>query len=166
MTPSIRRPNPRAGLLARFLTNLRSRFGRDEAGASAVEFALIAPVLFMLCLGTFQFGITINNYLELTDGVRAGGRQFAISRSSTTPYSVSVALVKSSAANLTAGSITVTTSVNGTACASDAACTTALSTAAAGTATTTATYPCNLTVMGVNFAPSCTLTSTTSDMIE
>ena len=142
------------------------RFRKDVSGASAVEFALIVPFLLFLVVGLFQFGITINNYLELTDGVRAGGRQFAISRSSSTPYSASVAQVKSSAANLTAANVVVTTSINGAACASDSACTTALSGAAGGTATTTATYPCNLTVMGVNFAPSCTLKSTTSDMIE
>ncbi|HWE48093.1 MAG TPA: TadE/TadG family type IV pilus assembly protein [Caulobacteraceae bacterium] len=146
--------------------SLKRSFTRDDSGATAVEFALIVPFLLMLCVGTFQFGITINNYLELTDGVRAGGRQFAISRSSATPYSTSVAQVKSSAANLTAANVTVTTKINGTACASDATCSTALNAAAGGTATTIATYPCNLTVMGVNFAPSCTLTSTTSDMIE
>ncbi len=142
------------------------RFQKSDSGASAVEFALIVPFLLFLVCGLFQFGITINNYLELTDGVRSGGRQFAISRAATTPYTTSVSAVKTSAANLTAGSVTVTLSVNSVACASDAACTTALSTASGGTATATATYPCNLSIMGVNFAPSCTLTSTTSDMIE
>jgi Flp pilus assembly protein TadG len=143
-----------------------AKFQSSNSGASAVEFAMIVPFLLFLVCGLFQFGITINNYLELTDGVRSGGRQFAISRSATTPYTTSVAAVKNSAANLTAGSVTVTLSVNSVACASDSACTTALTTASGGTATATATYPCNLTIMGVNFAPSCTLTSTTSDMIE
>jgi Flp pilus assembly protein TadG len=146
--------------------NRKRSFTREDSGASAVEFALIVPFLLMLCVGTFQFGLTINNYLELTDGVRAGGRQFAISRANATPYTVSVAQVKSSAANLTAANVAVTIKVNGTACSTDAACSTALNAASGGTATTIATYPCNLTVMGVNFAPSCTLTSTTSDMIE
>jgi Flp pilus assembly protein TadG len=142
------------------------KFRFNDSGASAVEFALIVPFLLFLVVGLFQFGIAINNYLELTDGVRSGGRQFAISRSSATPYTSAVAAVKASAANLTAASVTVTVKVNGTACGSDGACTTALSAAAGGTALTTATYPCNLTIMSVNFAPGCTLTSSTSDLIE
>jgi Flp pilus assembly protein TadG len=141
-------------------------FRGDASGASAVEFALVVPFLLFLVVGLFQFGITINNYLELTDGVRSGGRAFAIARTNATPYTSSVAAVKSSAANLTAANVTVTLSINGTGCSSDAACTTALATASGGTATATATYPCSLSIMGVNFAPSCTLTSTTSDLIE
>jgi Flp pilus assembly protein TadG len=141
-------------------------FRGDASGASAVEFALVVPFLLFLVVGLFQFGITINNYLELTDGVRSGGRQFAISRTTSTPYTSSVNAVKNSAANLTAANVTVTLSVNGAGCSSDSACTTALATSSGGTATATATYPCSLSIMGVNFAPSCTLTSTTSDLIE
>jgi Flp pilus assembly protein TadG len=143
-----------------------AKFQGNDSGASAVEFALVVPFLLFLVCGLFQFGITINNYLELTDGVRSGGRQFAISRSAATPYTTSVAAVKNSAANLTAANVTVTLSVNSVTCASDAACITALSTASGGTATAKATYPCDLSIMGVNFSPNCTLTSSTSDMIE
>lgn len=138
----------------------------DDAGTAAVEFALILPALLMILLGIVQFGLTLNNYLELTDGVREGGRTFAVSRSSSTPYTSATGAVTSSAPNLTAGSITTTISVNGTACATDSACTTALAAAPGGAASVTSTYPCNLTVMAVNFAPGCTLTSTTTDLIE
>ena len=61
--------NLRAGLGA--ILGRDREFGRDNSGASAVEFALIVPFLLFLVVGLFQFGITINNYLELTDGVRA-----------------------------------------------------------------------------------------------
>ena len=74
--------------------------------------------------------------------------------------------ITSAAPNLTAGSVTVTTKVNGTTCSTDSACSTALSTAAGESATVTATYPCNLTIMGVNFASGCTLSATTADIIE
>ena len=140
----------------------------DHSGAQAVEFALIAPLLLTLIMGIIQFSITLNNYIELTEAVRTGARNLAISRamSSATPYTTTVADIGASAGNLTASSITVTMSVNGTSCTSDSTCTTALSTAAGDTAAVTATYPCNLTVMGVNFLPSCTLQSQTADLVE
>lgn len=141
---------------------------RDHSGAQAVEFALIAPLLLMLIMGIIQFSITLNNYIELTEGVRTGARNLAISRAmaSATPYSTTVSNISASAGNLTAGNITVTVSVNGTTCSSDSTCSTALSSAAGETASVTATYPCNLTVMGVNFLPTCTLQSQTSDLVE
>jgi Flp pilus assembly protein TadG len=141
-----------------------------------VEFALIAPLLFMVLFGLVTFGIAINNYIELTDSVRSGGRALAIARASTTgssstPYSSTISSIDASAPNLTAGNITVTVTIapvggSGTACSSDTTCATALSAAEGGTATVTASYPCNLTVMQFNFAPSCTLSASTSDLIE
>jgi hypothetical protein len=100
--------------------------------------------------------------------VRNGARNFAISRAtaSSSPYSTTVTAITSAAPNLTAASVTVTATVNGTACSSDSGCATALNAAAGETATVTATYPCNLTIMGFNFAPSCTLTAQTSDLVE
>ena len=60
-------------LRAKFGAVLRDgvKFQRNDSGASAVEFALVVPFLLFLVCGLFQFGITINNYLELTDGVRS-----------------------------------------------------------------------------------------------
>jgi Flp pilus assembly protein TadG len=138
----------------------------DESGAMAVEFALVGPILLVILLGILQFGVTLNNYLELTDGVRVGGRTLAIGRATSTPLTSVTNAVRSAAANLTPGSITITASINGASCASDSACTTALASAVGGSATVTASYPCDLDVMGVNFAPHCTLTSTTSDLVE
>ncbi|HEX4198955.1 MAG TPA: TadE/TadG family type IV pilus assembly protein [Caulobacteraceae bacterium] len=141
-----------------------------------MEFALIAPVLFLVLFGIVTFGIAINNYIELTDSVRSGGRALAIARASTTgasstPYSSTVSAIDASAPNLTAGSIGITVTIapvggGGASCNTDTACATALSAAEGGTATVTATYPCNLTVMQFNFAPSCTLSASTSDLIE
>jgi Flp pilus assembly protein TadG len=140
----------------------------DRSGAQAVEFALIAPLLLTLIMGIIQFSITLNNYIELTEGVRTGARNLAISRAmaSATPYTSTVSDISASAGNLTAGSISVTVNVNGTACTTDSGCSTALSTAAGQTASVSATYPCNLQVMGVNFLSGCTLRSQTSDLVE
>jgi Flp pilus assembly protein TadG len=143
----------------------------DCSGSPAVEFALISPMLLLLLFGICNAGVIINNYMELTDSVRVGSRQLALGRSNTTPWSTAKSAITSSGANLTASQLTITTLVNGAACASDAACVTALSAAAGQPASVTATYPCsyllsNITVNGVNLAQSCTLTSTSTERVE
>lgn len=148
------------------VSRLPSDAARDRTGIAAVEFALVAPVLMLVLFGIIQFGLTLNNYLVLTDAVQAGARQFSISRASATPWTTATTAVTSAAPNLTAANITITLRVNGTACASDAACQTALSAAAGGASSVTATYPCNLAIMGVNYAPGCTLTSQTTNLVE
>jgi Flp pilus assembly protein TadG len=45
-----------------------------------VEFALCLPLLVLLLFGVIQFGIVFNNYVTLTDAVRAGARKAAVSR--------------------------------------------------------------------------------------
>ncbi|HEY7004667.1 MAG TPA: TadE/TadG family type IV pilus assembly protein [Gaiellaceae bacterium] len=45
-----------------------------------VEFTLVFPVLAILLFGVIQFGIAFNNYLAVTDAVRAGARQASVSR--------------------------------------------------------------------------------------
>ncbi len=44
------------------------------------EFALVLPLLALLLFGVIQFGIAFNNYITLTDAVRAGARKAAIGR--------------------------------------------------------------------------------------
>jgi Flp pilus assembly protein TadG len=142
------------------------RLARNRSGASAVEFALVAPILLLLAVGMAQFGIVLNQYIMLTEAVRDGARLLAIARGSSTPYSSTVNQVKSSAGSLTTSSLTITTTVNGSACATDSACSTALSSASGKAASVAATYPCRLQVMGINFISSCTLSSSTTEMIE
>lgn len=154
------------GALAQIMRTSRGDAAREEAGTAALEFAIVAPVLLMILLGIVQFGVTINNYLELTGGVGAGGRAFAIGRSSATPRTTATAMIASSAPNLTATNMVFTLQVNGAACATDAACQTALTAAVGGSASVSASYPCNLTIMGVNYAPNCTLTAKATDLIE
>jgi len=47
---------------------------RDESGASAVEFALVALVFIMLLTGIIQFGFTFFQYLEVVHAAREGAR--------------------------------------------------------------------------------------------
>lgn len=50
----------------------------SERGATAVEFALVLPVLIMILVGTFEFGLAYNNYLAITHAAREGARMAAV----------------------------------------------------------------------------------------
>jgi Flp pilus assembly protein TadG len=139
---------------------------KDCAGNSVIEFAFVAPLLCLLMIGMAQFGITLNNYVNLTSAVGSGARNFALSRGASTPYTSTTSLINSAAVNLTTASLTITIRVNGTACSLDTTCATALTAAQGLTASVSATYPCNLVVMGRDYAPSCLLSSSTSERIE
>jgi Flp pilus assembly protein TadG len=58
---------------------------KRENGQTMAEFALALPVLLVLLLGIFQFGVAFNNYVTLTDAVRAGARKAAVSRQASDP---------------------------------------------------------------------------------
>jgi Flp pilus assembly protein TadG len=58
---------------------------RNEKGQTMAEFALVLPLLAVLLFGVIQFGIVFNNYLDLTDAVRAGARKAAVSRNTSDP---------------------------------------------------------------------------------
>jgi Flp pilus assembly protein TadG len=161
--------------------------GIAERGAVAIEFAFLLPVLLLLLLGAIQFGLLLKNYVMLTNAVSVGAMQFAISRSNTTPASGTWSAITNAAPNLTpTTNITMTLSVNGTACTSasgvssastaasyDSACATALSAAAPsanGTlepATVNATFPCGTQLAWLNFwSSTCQLSSTISEGIQ
>jgi Flp pilus assembly protein TadG len=164
MTPPDSLPLNRRNISAPSSGVHRRSFG--DSGVSAVEFALIAPVLLSIVLGLCQFGLTLSNYVTLTGATQAGALLFGISRGAATPQTGTVNQIETSAPNLTPGQLTVTLSVNGTACTTDAACATALSAGAGKPAAVTASYPCNLVVMGINFSPTCTLTVNTTEIVQ
>jgi len=131
---------------------------RNERGANLIEFGLVFPLLLMITLGIMQVGILYNNWVMLTDGVRAGARVLAVSRlPNTDACALGVAAMKKATPTLNAANLTITTTV-------DANCTSLI---AGSDATLTATYPCDLTIMGINFAPKgCLLRATTTERIE
>jgi Flp pilus assembly protein TadG len=50
---------------------------RSEEGASAVEFAILAPLLFMLLFGIIGFGLAFLQVQSIRTAVREGGRYAA-----------------------------------------------------------------------------------------
>lgn len=49
-----------------------------ERGASAVEFALVLPVLIALVLGIIEFGFYFNQQISVTQAAREGARAYAV----------------------------------------------------------------------------------------
>ena len=56
----------------------RKKIFKSEKGASAVEFALILPILIILIFGIFEFAIAFNNYVTITHAAREGVRRAAV----------------------------------------------------------------------------------------
>ena len=52
----------------------RFRRRRGERGASAVEFALVVPLLLTFLLGTVELGMYMKDYVSMSSSVRAGAR--------------------------------------------------------------------------------------------
>ena len=67
---------------------------RDERGQTMAEFAIVLPVLVVLLFGVIQFGILFNNYVTLTDAVRAGARTAAVSRNDADPTGAATTAVR------------------------------------------------------------------------
>ena len=63
----------------------RNRRARREEGQAYVEFAFVLPVLLLIVMGIIQFGVVFKDYIALTDAIRVGARQAAVSRSITDP---------------------------------------------------------------------------------
>ena len=58
----------------------RRSFRRDERGTAVVEFALIAPLLFLLLFGIIDFGRALDYYNQVTQLAGQGARAAAVNR--------------------------------------------------------------------------------------
>jgi Flp pilus assembly protein TadG len=128
--------------------------GNRQQGQSMAEFTLILPVLAILLFGVIQFGVAFNNYLAVTDAVRAGARQAAVSRSLSPGQRASTveSRVRSAAKNLDQSKLKVfvTTSSNW----------------APGTdVSVRATYPYSISLLGA-VVKSGSLESSTTERVE
>ena len=60
------------------ITARRSRSSED--GQTAVEFALVLPILAVLLFAIVEFGVTFHDYVTVTDASRVAARKAAVSR--------------------------------------------------------------------------------------
>jgi Flp pilus assembly protein TadG len=161
--------------------------GRED-GQAILEFALVFSLLAVLLLGIVNFGITFYDQIQLTNAannaaqvIMAGAgvitdpcasANTAIATAApnlnnptiygSNPLSFSVTAYTSSTASTTDGPYQVVFSGSGgPSCSALAASLTEYQ-----QVVVTATYGCNLTIFGHNFAPSCKLSATTSEAVE
>ena len=147
--------------------------GRDlcnEHGQALVEFAMVLPVLALIVLGVLKFGTLYSNYTQIIDATRTGARQFALERGQGDPCGDTVGRITAAAGSVNTSNISVKltedsdthtyTYANGV---STGTCPTLVSGSAA---TVQTTYPCDLTFLGINFVPSCTLKATATERVE
>ena len=87
-----------------------ARIRKDEKGQTATELALVLPVFCLLLFGIIQFGIVFNNYVTLTDAVRAGARKAAVSRLEPGPCAAGENAVRSAGGGLDQGTLAVSCS--------------------------------------------------------
>jgi Flp pilus assembly protein TadG len=58
---------------------------RKEGGAVLVEFALVAPLLFLLLFGVIDFSLMMFSYISVRQGTSAGAREAAVIATSPPP---------------------------------------------------------------------------------
>jgi Flp pilus assembly protein TadG len=146
----------------------------DHTGSVLVEFTLVLPVLLFLILGLAQFGLIFYDYILVTNAAATGAREFSISRLDTTAYSDTVSAINSAATNLSG--LTVSLSVNGTACTTNSSCQTALQNAYVAATIppepvkVTVSYACSsnsiIPTTLISLAGVCPLTSTMQQPVE
>ncbi|MGZ4333115.1 MAG: TadE/TadG family type IV pilus assembly protein [Gaiellaceae bacterium] len=111
----------------------------NESGQALVEFALVAPILFLILFGIIQFGIAFMHSVALTDAVRAGARKAAVSRTAADPNAAATNAVLGAATDLDQATlkdgVTVTPGASGW--------------VAGGSVTVSAQYPYQINILGI-----------------
>jgi len=82
----------------------------SERGQTMTEFAIVLPLLVVLVFGVIQFGIAFNNYVALTDAVRAASRKGAVSRESGNPTGACTSAGYAAGGDLKAANLQITCS--------------------------------------------------------
>jgi Flp pilus assembly protein TadG len=76
------------------------------------EFALVLPILALLLFGVIQFGLVFNNYVTMTDAVRAGARKGAVSRHLADPAGAAQDATRKAASDLDQKKLNVNVTVS------------------------------------------------------
>jgi Flp pilus assembly protein TadG len=125
---------------------------RNQQGQTMTEFALVLPILAILLFGVIQFGLVFNNYITLTDAVRAGARKGAVARHLQDPGGAVETTVRNAATDLRESDLNVSVSASP-------------GWTPNAEVTVNATYPYSISLLGV-VVKSGRLTSTTKERVE
>jgi Flp pilus assembly protein TadG len=129
---------------------------RSEHGQTAVEFALVVPILIALLLGVVQAGIAFHNYLSVTDAARAVARKAILVRFTPLTQTQINQIADNASPDLDPAQLNATVAPD----PADPTFTTSGS-----TITVTVTYPYHLQLFGIPVVDG-TLTSTMKDRLE
>lgn len=132
-------------------------------GNAIVEMAFVLPILLTVVSGIYTFGRAFNNQLVLTHAVQEGALTVQAYNGivDTNPCIEAEQKANAVAVNLNRSNILYTFTYNGgTSVTSCAGVPSTLD--SKSSATFSATYPCNLSIYGVPFASSCTLTASST----
>ena len=113
----------------------RRAAGRSS-GQAMVEFALVAPVLFLLLIAIFQFGQAFTDYIQVTNAARDGARKAIVSRSDANGVATVQNAVKSSVWSLNQANLGISV-------------TPGQPWSAGQPVTVTVAYPYNMSIMGI-----------------
>jgi Flp pilus assembly protein TadG len=161
------------GLFAGERVRTSPRTGTE--GNALIELALTLPIIATMLVGVYKCGFAFNNYLMLTNAVSQGVYQLQQSANQTLdPCQMAYTAVTNAAPQLASSQITFSLSLNNGAdvipastgsfsCSSSSYTTGAAGNLLSNTSVTlTLTYPFDLTIMGINFAPAGGVLSATS----
>ena len=127
------------------------------------------PILLLIVTGIAAFGLTLGNYISLTEATGVGAREFAILRGAgADPCATSAQAISASAPTLlnngTSAAMTYSFTVGGTTYSSPTCLSATLNQSASVQVKTT--YPCTLKVYGLNLSPNCQLVAQTTEVIQ
>jgi Flp pilus assembly protein TadG len=125
---------------------------RSERGQTAVEFALVTPIILVLLLGVIQVGMAFHDYISLTDAARAGARKAVVERFTGETNAQLQQHVRDAAGDLDQSKLNVTVNIP-------------TPDTSGSNVTVTATYPYSIDLLGFVVA-SGSLTSTMNDRLE
>lgn len=144
-----------------------ARLSGGENGQAALELALVLPAFMFLLMGMMVFGLYFNNYLTLENAVGQGaGRLQQIRTTTTDPCADTYAAVTAAAPNLVPANIGLVLNLNGGANVTGTTCpgqASVLANLQGDPVEVTATYPCTLVVVGINFGSTvCPMTASST----
>jgi hypothetical protein len=85
----------------------------NEAGQALVEFVLALPPMLLLLVAILQFGMAMNDYVEVSDAARAGARKASVSRKVVAPAGAAETAARNSASELNQDALDVSVTPGG-----------------------------------------------------
>ena len=140
--------------MPKHLSIMPRRTLRTQRGQAVTEFAVILPVLLLVLLAIYQFGVVFNNYIQVTAAAREGARKAAVSRTAgncSAVQTIAINAARAAAPGLNQSNMGVTVTAT---CTNNAY--------APGTDTTVrVTYPYSISILGRVVASGSLSSSTT-----